>query len=180
MLRTTWHSQTNARQSEARRLAARLTQTQFAGGVAPALPEHEPLPEQEAFVPSVDAGAAEPAGAAPFALQLAFAPAAEGSAAGADPPPQPPSTPNMIPETAETARTLPIFILAFLLVELNKPIVRAATRRNFKGVLTSPANKPNSYAARCGNSVWRLVATMKIHRGDLSTRQGYKGIVNTG
>jgi hypothetical protein len=107
MFRTTWHSQTNARSER----------DQFAGGVAGALPEHEPLLEQEAFVPSVDAGAAEPAGAAPFALQLAFAPAAAGSvAAGGVLPPQPPSTPNMIPETAETARTLPIFILEFLLV----------------------------------------------------------------
>ncbi|MEO7111591.1 MAG: hypothetical protein ABI183_14220, partial [Polyangiaceae bacterium] len=89
---------------------------QFAGGVA-ALPEHEPLLEQDAFVPSVDAGAAEPAGAAPFALQDAFAPAAAGSvAAGGVLPPQPASTPNMIPDAAETARTLPIFILEFLLV----------------------------------------------------------------
>lgn len=76
------------------------------------LPEHEPLPEQEAFVPSVEAGAAEPAGAAPLAEQLAFAPAADGSvAAGGLLPPQPAMTPNMIPETAETARTLPIFIV---------------------------------------------------------------------
>jgi hypothetical protein len=116
MLRKTWHLQKLNRWSKARRLAARLAQTQFAGGVAGALPEHEPLLEQDAFVPSVDAGAAEPAGA-PFALQDAFAPAAAGSvAAGGVLPPQPASTPNMIPDAAETARTLPIFILEFLLV----------------------------------------------------------------
>jgi hypothetical protein len=84
------------------------------------------LLEQEAFVPSVDAGAAEPAGA-PFALQDDFAPAAAGSvAAGGLLPPQPASTPNMIPDAAETARTLPIFILAFLLVE------QLQTRRIFR------------------------------------------------
>ena len=91
---------------------------QFVFGASPALPEqeplpeHEPLPEQEAFVPSVEAGAAEPAGAAPLAEQLAFAPAAAGSvAAGGALPPHPAATPNMIPETAESARTLPIFIV---------------------------------------------------------------------
>ena len=93
-------------------------ESQFVFGASPLLPEqeplpeHEPLPEQEALVPSVEAGAAEPAGAAPLAEQLAFAPAADGSvAAGGLLPPQPAMTPNMIPETAETARTLPIFIV---------------------------------------------------------------------
>jgi hypothetical protein len=61
-----------------------------------ALPLHEPLP-----------------------LQLPFAPGAAlsvvGAAAGGLSPPQPASTPMRIPETADTARALPIFIFQFLL-----------------------------------------------------------------